>query len=612
MSSVVQVGAVAQRRAFRQDRALIAAGVGGLLLSGLAFAIVATSDQPGDRPLIAFVRALIIAIPIAVGIWLWSQPPYERFGRLLVVAGYVSFIAALAESSNSWLYSIGRVGIWAAETVMIYLILSFPSGRLKTTPERVLVGGMVVFTVVLFAPVLLIEESIPPAAAGASCWVDCPANPFFVLSSEPDFLEGWIRPVRRLLVISVFVGTTLLLVWRIRAASYLMRKTLAPVLVVAILRCLAFLLLVVVMRDLGLFLGARVWVGWIFFLGLPAIAIAFLVGVLSRRLHAGAAIQRLAGQLRDDPNLDLPVAMGEAIGDPSLEVAYWAPGPRGPWVDEKGRGVTLPGKDSARSPTEIRGHDGPVALLIHDRALDEQEEFLQAVGTIAASALENRRLTAQVDASLEELHESRARIQAAADAERQRMERDLHDGAQQRLVALRVRVELAGELMDEDPGRGPDLLSELGSELEEALDEVRALARGIYPSLLADRGIVAALRAAGRRHPVPTTIEADGVGRYPPELETAVYFCCLEALQNTAKHASTASSVSITLVDEPAALSFAVADDGIGFSVGANGSGQGLTNMRDRLAAVGGELKIQSAPGEGTSVVGLISLSRSG
>ena len=360
------------------------------------------------------------------------------------------------------------------------------------------------------------------------------------------------------------------------------------------------------MRDLGLFMAARPVFAWIFFLALPAIALAFLVGVLRRRLYAGAALQRLAGRLRDDPNVDLPVAIGEAIADPSLEVAYWTPGLRGPWVDENGRSVTLPGKDSARSTTEIRGHDGPVALLIHDRALDDQEEFLRAVGSIAVAALENRRLAAQVDASLEELHESRARIQAAADAERQRMERDLHDGAQQRLVALRVRVELAGELMGEDPGRGATLLRELGSELEEALDEVRALARGIYPSLLADRGIVAALRAAGRRHPVPTTIEANGVGRYPPELETAVYFCCLEALQNAAKHASTASTVSITLVDDGAALRFAVRDDGIGFAVGDIGSGQGLTNMRDRLAAVGGELTIESAPGKGTSVLGVI------
>ena len=410
--------------------------------------IVLTSDQPGNRPLIALGRVVVIAVPIAVGVWLWSQAQYERFGRLLVLAGYVSFVAALAESSNSVLYSIGRIGYWVTETVMIFLILSFPSGRLKTTPERVLVGGMVVFTAVLFAPVALIAESFPPPAAAASCGMDCPANAFFVLSSEPDFLEGWIRPVRELLATSVYVGTIVAArLLRIRAASYLMRKTLAPVTVVAIARCLCWLLLVVVMRDLGLFTAGRPVFTWIFILALPAIALAFLIGVLRRRLYAGAALQRLAGRLRDDPNVDLPVVIGEAIADPSLEVAYWTPGLRGPWVDENGRSVTLPGKDSARSPTEVRGHDGPVALLIHDRALDDQEEFLRAVGSITVASLENRRLAAQVDASLEELHESRARIQAAADAERQRMERDLHDGAQQRLVALRVRVELAGELM---------------------------------------------------------------------------------------------------------------------------------------------------------------------
>ncbi|HEY6605097.1 MAG TPA: histidine kinase, partial [Gaiellaceae bacterium] len=353
-------------------------------------------------------------------------------------------------------------------------------------------------------------------------------------------------------------------------------------------------------------------VGWILVLCLPGVSLAFLVGVLRRRLHAGSALQRLSRRLRDDPNVGLPVVIGEAIADPSLEVAYWMPGLRGQWVDEAGRSATLPGKDSARSTKEVRGRDGPLALLIHDRALDDQEEFLGAVGTIAGAALENRRLAAQVDASLEELHESRARIQAAADAERERMERDLHDGAQQRLVALRVRVELAGELMGEDQERDATLLRQLGSELDETLDEVRALARGIYPPLLADRGIVEALRAVGRRHPVQTTIEANGVGRYPPELERAVYFCCLEALQNAAKHASTASTVSITLLDDGAALRFAVRDDGIGFAAGGIAAGQGLTNMRDRLAAVGGELAIESAPGEGTSVLGVISRSRSG
>ena len=196
------------------------------------------------------------------------------------------------------------------------------------------------------------------------------------------------------------------------------------------------------------------------------------------------------------------------------------------------------------------------------------------------------------------MRESRARIQAAADDERRRIERDLHDGAQQRLVALRIQLELAAERADGN-GVSAELLHELGDEVEDALDEVRSLARGIYPALLADRGLVEALRAAALRAPLPTPVLAAGVDRYSPEIENAVYFCCLEALQNAGKHAGARDR------DRPrrrrrAALRGSRRRRRLRPATVTGGVG--LTNMRDRLAAVGGEVAIVSRPGHGTRV----------
>ena len=220
---------------------------------------------------------------------------------------------------------------------------------------------------------------------------------------------------------------------------------------------------------------------------------------------------------------------------------------------------------------------------------------------------QNERLASGLESSLAELQLSRARILASADLERRRIERDLHDGAQQRLVALRVRLGLAQDLLREDPVRGADLLKELGDDVDAALEEVRMLARGVYPSVLADRGIVEALRAAARNSPLPVTLKAAVLDRFSEELETAVYFTCVEALQNAAKHARGETSVLISL-SQGDSLRFEVRDNGVGFSPSGASAGAGLANMRDRIESVGGKLTVASAPGEGTHVSGSIPL----
>ena len=225
---------------------------------------------------------------------------------------------------------------------------------------------------------------------------------------------------------------------------------------------------------------------------------------------------------------------------------------------------------------------------------------IASVSTLCLAALCSERRSAR-----DALARSRARIVAAGDAERRRIERDLHDGAQQRLVALRVKLDLAAELIERDPAQGRRRVQELGPVIDEIIDDVRSLAAGIYPSVLASSGLGEALESAAGRSPIPATVAADGVGRCRPEVETAVYFCCLEALQNAAKHAHDATELSISLRRD-GDLRFEVRDDGAGFLPSGAGSGHGLANMRERIESVGGSLDIRSAPGAGVRVIGMV------
>ena len=233
-----------------------------------------------------------------------------------------------------------------------------------------------------------------------------------------------------------------------------------------------------------------------------------------------------------------------------------------------------------------------------------EDKLLAQLASQAGLVLRNARLTAELQATIDDLRASRRRLVQAQDAERQRIERNLHDGAQQQLVALRIQLSLLDAVAD-DPAGVRETAGQLQTGLAAALDDLRALARGIYPPLLADQGLGAALRAQASRAALPVTVAADDVGRYPRETEAAVYFCILEALQNTAKYAG-ASTASVALAASGGQLKFTVTDDGTGFDVAAAGDGTGLQGMTDRLAAVGGTVAIESAPGHGTTISGCL------
>jgi signal transduction histidine kinase len=234
-----------------------------------------------------------------------------------------------------------------------------------------------------------------------------------------------------------------------------------------------------------------------------------------------------------------------------------------------------------------------------------EEKLLSDLAHQAGLVLKNVGLTADLQARLEELRASRQRLVAAQDDERRRLERNLHDGAQQNLVAIKVKLGLAEMMSAKDPEKARELISSLKTDTDEALETLRDLARGIYPPLLADKGLVAALESQARKATVPVTVEGDGVGRYPQEIEAAIYFCVLEALQNVQKYAA-ATGAAVRLSDVGGQLHFQVHDDGAGFDQGSVVKGAGLTNMDDRLDALGGDLSITSEVGRFTQVSGSI------
>jgi signal transduction histidine kinase len=583
--------------------ALLAIAAAGALLAGLAAVVALSGDMPHDVAL-AERQSLIVATSIAVGLFAWREGTHSRFGRLLVLAGVGWFLAALSSSGNDVLYSIGRVSGWVVEAGLLYLILAFPSGRLTHRSDRWLVGAAFGLVAVLFLPTALIAESYPTPSEFSTCEAECPSNAFVLVGSEPAFLGDVVLPLREVLAGAILLAVVIRLVDRIRRATGLMRRTLVPVLVVAIFRSLA-LAIGFGLRATDADHSAVDAAMWAIGLALPALCIGFLIGLFRWRIHIADSLLALARGL---PSLEGHARRRDLIAatlnDPTVDLAFWRPEVGG-WVDGDGKPTTLPPPPADRRATLILDGEDRIAAVIHDAALSEQRPFVEAVGAYAFVWDDNRRLTARVESSLTELRESRARILAAADDERRRIERDLHDGGQQRLVALRIRLELAEEVMSEDPARARKMFHRLGGEIDAALDELRSLAVGVYPSLLAARGLSDALRSAALESPLPAAVDVDGSDRYSDEIETAAYFCCIEAMQNVAKHAPDAGSVTISL-SRNGDLRFEVRDNGPGFAVEDVAPGHGLMNMRDRIAAVGGELDVRSTPGTGTSVVGTI------
>jgi signal transduction histidine kinase len=548
------------------------------------------------------VPVVPFALPVAVlvgwsfigsGLLSWRPRPGDRLAAVLVFTGFAWFASVLPDARGPVLFTIGEAVYPLFYAGILYLILSFPSGRLQGTLDRVLLVVTIGLATVVQVASLFFADS-----REFFCRT-CPANLLEVAREDTVTMD--ILYVQRVCVLAVALTGIGLLVGRWRRASRPQRHAVMPV-AVAGAAAAAAITASYLAGVLGLSSGAVF--GAVSYYAIAAVSVAVLLVFLQRRLARGAVAGLVVELGGTGDAVDLRAALSRALGDPSLTLAYWFPA-ESRYVDADGRPVELPETGAGRGSTVIERDGQPVAALIHDPALQYNPGLVDSVRAAAGLSLDNERLQAELRAQLVELQASRARLVTAADEARRRIERDLHDGAQQQLVALRISLGLARQVVASSPGEAADLLAQTESQVAEALEELRELARGIYPPLLADLGLRAALEAQARKAALPVTIETSGADRYPQEAEVAVYFSVLEALQNVAKYAQ-ASAARVTLCQDGPDLVFTVTDDGTGFDPATTPMGTGLQGISDRLSALGGTSGITSAPGHGTRVTGRV------
>jgi signal transduction histidine kinase len=575
-------------------RALWALAAVGFAFGLAVLALILTSDM-ADPPAAWAAAALVVGWSyIGVGLFAWGRRPDNRVGMLMAGTGFAWLVAGAGFSDLPLVFTLGNVLGSVFFAVAVHLLLAFPSGRLQSRAERWIVGSTYFLTTVAVFPLWFFAD---PQSLDCS---DCPDNVLLVHDNET--LVNVIGTILNLVGAALVAAMVVVLVRRWLEATPSQRRFLVPVYSAGV--AVAIVLIVsVVLNAGGLDNEATdaVWIAAMLPFGL--VPYLFLGTLIRARVIQSGAVSELVARLTETPQHgELRDALARALRDPSLELAYWLPEDER-FVDAAGHPFKLPDPSSGRAVTKVRREGRYVAALVHDPVLDEQRDHVDAVCSAASLALENERLEAELRAKVEELRASRERMLRVGLEERRRLERDLHDGAQQRLVSTALNLRLARERLRREPDAAEELLASAGDELDAALDELRELARGIHPAVLSDRGLATALEALAHRAPIPVELDALPTGRLPEAVELAAYFVVAEALTNVAKYAY-ASHARVSIEQENGRVVVEVEDDGIGGADPARGTG--LRGLADRLGILEGRLEVDSEVGQGTTVIARI------
>ena len=533
-------------------------------------------DEPGIR---SALLVWVVLPYVLAGLVAWWRRPESRFGPLMVTAGFATFLSALQWSNQALPYTIGLLFDLLPAVIFLHVFLAFPSGRLERRPEQWLVGVGYFVAVGFQLAKMLLGGGDPNNLAGVV---------------TETAAANTVEDVQLVTLSAVLLTGIVLLVIRRRGPVRPLRPSVA-------LLVDSFALGLVAMAVL-LLAGAFAWPSFatiqrIAFGVIGLAPVAFLIGLLNARL-ARSGVADLLVQLHADPSpAELPGLFARALRDPSLELAYWLP-EFGAWADLEGRPVELPAEGSGRAATLVERDGVRLAALIHDPSLNEERELLDAVSAAAGIALENGRLQAELRARLEELRGSRQRVVEAGQEERKRLERNLHDGAQQRLVALALDLRMLERRLGGDPDSRAQI-DRMRNEIALSLDELRDIAHGLHPAVVTGHGLEVALESLVAHAPLPVQLNVELDERVDEPVEVAAYYVVSESLANIGKHAQ-ASRATVAVARTDSELVVEIVDDGVG---GADTeAGSGLRGLADRVEALDGRLRVWTPHGGGTRV----------
>jgi signal transduction histidine kinase len=579
--------------------------VSGLLVGSAGGLLLASSTHLVHPVEYGVECAIVVTGTVGAALYWARRRPGSRVALvLLAYAGALAGIS-LQGASNSLLHSVGVLFDGPAFVLGYLAILIFPIGRLVGVLEKLLFAGVAWVIVASFLPWFFFSPVVTGGAPLAGCNSSCPSNALMI-SDNQSIAKGFGTTEEYL---ATFLAAAIVagLSYRLATASRPRARALVPVYAAALLLTIPFGLFHA--SKAGLFtLSSKAvdTIGWFLTAGRIALTFGFLLAILQAMLFAGVVLKTIIARLGpDDDAGHLRTLVAEALDDPPLELAFEANGHDRSFVDSQGRRIDPAHPAAGRSATVLVQRGETVAYIVHDSALETDPELVRAAGQSILLALESGRLQSELESKTEELRGSRKRIVSAGEAERRKLERDLHDGAQQRLMVIQIKLALARDRA----AAGDDVTEQLASierDAAEAVKELRTLAHGIYPTVLRERGLADSLRSISTTAPITIDVTDEGIGRCSPTVEAAIYFCSLEAIQNAVKHAGGDARVTVTLARSEGGIEFAIADDGVGMTGQAPGDGFGLVSMQDRIGAVGGELEIVSSPGAGTCVKGRV------